>query len=62
MTETINCVCGYKKISERGQRAKCNPVDDAMDKSLKLCVSESDYDWESSDDDVEQGRLSLCHI
>lgn len=63
MMGTFNCVyetpCGWcskwdkrcdKKIPERGQRAKCNPVDDAMDKSLieaiKLCVSESDHDWE----------------
>lgn len=48
---TINCVyetpCGWcskwdkkcdKKISERGQRAKCNPVDDAMDDITKEYV------------------------
>lgn len=62
---TINCVyetpCGWcskwdkecdKKISKRGQRAKCNPVDDTMDDSLeealanKICVEESDHEWE----------------
>lgn len=65
MMGTFNCVyetpCGWcskwdkecdRKIPERGQRAKCNPVDDAMDDSLKetiankMCVEESDHDWE----------------
>lgn len=64
MIGTFNCVyetpCGWcskwdkkcdKKIPERGQRAKCNPVDDAMDvmdDSLtnKICQSESDHKWE----------------
>ena len=37
-----------RKIPERGQRAKCNPVDDVMDDSLtnKICQSESDHEWE----------------
>lgn len=62
---TMNCVyetpCGWcskwdkkcdKKIPERGQRAKCNPVDDVMDDSLKealankMCVEELDHEWE----------------
>ena len=65
MMGTINCIyetpCGWcskwdkkcdKKIPERGQRAKCNPVDDVMDYSLKeafankMCVEESDHEWE----------------
>ena len=65
MMGTINCVyetpCGWcskwdkkcdRKIPERGQRAKCNPVDDAIDSSLKevlvnkICVEESDHEWE----------------
>ena len=64
MIGTINCVyetpCGWcskwdkkcnKKMPERGQRAKCNPVDDVMDvidDSLinKICQSESDHEWE----------------
>ena len=65
MTGTINCVyetpCGWcsrwdkkcdNKIPERGQRAKCNPVDDVMDESIKkaitnkVCESESDHEWE----------------
>ena len=65
MIGTANCVyetpCGWcskwdkkcdKKIPERGQRAKCNPVDDVMDDSLKealankMCVEESDNEWE----------------
>lgn len=65
MMGTMNCVyetpCGWcskwdkkcdKKIPERGQRAKCNPVDDIMDDSLKealankMCVEESDHEWE----------------
>ena len=48
MFGTINCIyetpCGWcskwdkkcnKKIPERGQREKCNPVDDIMDESIK---------------------------
>ena len=65
MIGTINCVyetpCGWcskwdkkcdKKIAERGQREKCNPIDDAIDDSLKevlankMCVEESDHEWE----------------
>lgn len=64
MFGTINCIyetpCGWcskwdkkcnKKIPERGQRAKCNPVDDVMDvmdDSLtnKICQSESNHEWE----------------
>lgn len=69
MIGTINCVyetpCGWcskwdkkcdKKISERGQRAKCNLVDDAIDSTIeedvksvllnKTCNSESDHEWE----------------
>ena len=68
MIGTINCVyetpCGWcskwdkkcdKKITERGQRAKCNPVDDAIDDTAKeyaqsiltnkICVSEDDHEW-----------------
>ena len=54
---TINCVyetpCGWcskwdkkcdKKTPERGQRAKCNPIDDAA--ANKTCQSESDHEWE----------------
>ena len=54
---TINCVyetpCGWcskwdkkcdKKTPERGQRAKCNPIDDAA--ANKTCQSESDHKWE----------------
>lgn len=66
---TINCVyetpCGWcskwdkkcdRKIPERGQRARCNPVDDAINKvekeyikevlANKMCVEESDHEWE----------------
>lgn len=57
MIGTINCIYGWcskcnKKIPERGQRAKCNTVDDVMDESIKkvitnkICESESDYEWE----------------
>ena len=62
MMGTINCIyetpCGWcskwdkkcdRKIPERGQRVKCNPVDGVMDsdltKATKLCKSESDHDW-----------------
>lgn len=51
MMGTINCIyetpCGWcskwdkkcdKKIPERGQRTKCNPVDDAMDDTTKEYV------------------------
>lgn len=54
---TINCVyetpCGWcakwdkkcdRKTPERGQRAKCNPIDDAV--VNKMCQSESDHEWE----------------
>jgi hypothetical protein len=56
MMGTINCVyetpCGWcskwdkkcdKKASERGQRAKCNPIDDTF--TNKMCQSESDHEW-----------------
>lgn len=57
MMGTINCVyetpCGWcskwdkkcdKKTPERGQRANCNPIDDAA--ANKTCQSESDHEWE----------------
>ena len=57
MIGTINCVyetpCGWcskwdkkcdKKTPERGQRTKCNPIDDAA--VNKTCQSESDHEWE----------------
>lgn len=57
MMGTINCVyetpCGWcskwdkkcdKKTPERGQRAKRNPIDDAV--TNKICQSESDHEWE----------------
>lgn len=57
MTGTINCVyetpCGWcskwdkkcdQKAPERGQRAKCNLVDDAY--TNEMCQSESDHMWE----------------
>ena len=57
MMGTINCVyetpCGWcskwdkkcdKKAPERGQRIKCNPIDDAF--TNKTCQSESDHEWE----------------
>ena len=57
MMGTINCVyetpCGWcskwdkkcdKKAPERGQRIRCNPIDDAF--TNKMCQSESDHDWE----------------
>lgn len=65
MMGTFACVyetpCGWcskwdkkcdKKIPERGQREKVNPVDDAIDGSLKealinkMCIEESDHEWE----------------
>ena len=63
MTGTIDCVyetpCGWcskwdkkcdKKISEREQRAKYNPIDDDIENSLlkeiSSCVLESDHIWE----------------
>lgn len=61
MIGTINCIyetpCGWcskwdkkcdKKIPERGQREKCNLVDDAIDSSLsvdKVCQLK-DHEWE----------------
>ena len=57
MMGTINCVyetpCGWcskwdkkcdKKTPERGQRAKCNLIDDAA--TNKICQSEFDHEWE----------------
>ena len=65
MIGTVNCVyetpCGWcskwdkecdKKIAGRGNRVKCNPVDDAISDSFietivnKICKSESDHEWE----------------
>lgn len=61
MMGTFDCVyetpCGWcskwdkkcdRNIPERGQRVKCNPVDDAADKTLvnKMCKSESDHEQE----------------
>lgn len=69
MMGTINCVyetpCGWcskwdkecdKEIAGRGQRAKCNPIDDAIDNTTKehiknllvnkICESEEDHEWE----------------
>ena len=59
MNGTINCVyetpCGWcskwdkkcdKKIPERGQRVKCNPVDDVKAITNEVCESESDHEWE----------------
>ena len=65
MIGTVKCVyetpCGWcskwdkkcdNKIPERGQRAKCNPVDEVIDESIKkvitnkVCESESDHEWE----------------
>ena len=68
MMGTIDCVyetpCGWcskwdkkcdRKIADRGNRAKCKPVDDAMDETTgeyakeiltnKACESESDHEW-----------------
>ena len=57
MIGTFNCIyetpCGWcskwdkkcdKKTPERGQRAKCNPIDDAF--TNKMCQSEFDHEWE----------------
>ena len=57
MMGTRNCVyetpCGWcskwdkkcdKKTPERGQRAKCNLIDDAT--ANKTCQSEFDHEWE----------------
>ena len=69
MIGTMNCTyetpCGWctkwdkkcdRKIPERGQREKCNLVDDAADGTIKeyikelstnkICKSESDHQWE----------------
>ena len=65
MMGTVNCVyetpCGWcskwdkecdKKIAGRGNRVKCNPVDDAVGDSFteilinKACKSELDHEWE----------------
>lgn len=66
MIGTINCVyetpCGWcskwdkkcdNKIPERGQRAKCNPVDDVIDdigESIKFVYD----DWYGNDDIAEK--------
>ena len=57
MIGTFNCIyetpCGWcskwdkkcdKKAPERGQRAKCNLIDDAF--TNKMCQSEFDHEWE----------------
>lgn len=57
MIGTVNCVyeapCGWcskwdkkcdKKTPERGQREKCNLIDDAT--VNKMCKSECDHEWE----------------
>lgn len=76
MIGTINCVyetpCGWcskwdkkcdKKIPERGQRVKCNPVDDATGYANKMCIKESDHEWECSG--ISTGgttyRCKKCH-
>lgn len=65
MMGTINCVyetpCSWcskwdkkcdKQISERGQRVKINPVDDAAGDTIetvlinKMCQSDQDHEWE----------------
>lgn len=69
MIGTVNCVyetpCGWcskwdkkcdKKVSWRGQRVKCKPVDDAADDDVKerikstlinkVCESADDHEWE----------------
>lgn len=69
MMGTMNCVyetpCGWcskwdkecdRKISWQGNRAKCNPVDDAIEDkekeylesvfTNKICKEESDHEWE----------------
>ena len=56
MMGTFNCVyetpCGWcskwdkkcdKTIPERGQRAKCNPVDDALTMINQACIN---HEWE----------------
>lgn len=72
MMGTMNCVyetpCGWcskwdkkcdKKIPERGQRAKCNPVDDVMNDSLKevlvnkMCVEKSDHEVQNLLDSIK---------
>lgn len=58
MIGTINCVyetpCGWcskwdkkcdKKTPERGQRAKCNSINDVTAIN-RMCQSESDHEWE----------------
>lgn len=41
-----------EQLSQRGQRVKINPIDDAIDisliESVKMCESEYDNDWEIS--------------
>lgn len=53
-----------RKIPERGQRIKINPVDDAIDISLiepvKMCESESDHDWEISLSSEPEWRCRKC--
>ena len=70
MMGTINCVyetpCGWcskwdkkcdKKTPERGQRAKCNPIDDAT--VNKMCQSECDHEWECTGVSTE-GTTYTC--
>lgn len=86
MIGTINCVyetpCGWcskwdkkcdNKIPERGQRTKCNPVDeviDVIDESIKkvvtnkICESESDHEWEYTGVSTAGTtyRCKKCHV
>ena len=86
MIGTMNCVyetpCGWcskwdkecnKEIPKQGQRAKCNPIDDAIneiekeqfDKALtnKVC-SVSDHEWECVGADIEgfHYRCKKCSL
>ena len=74
MMGTINCIyetpCGWcskwdkkcdKKIPDRGQRVKSNPVDDATDAliSNEMCIEESDHEWECCGMSTE-GTVYIC--
>ena len=72
MIGTSNCVyetpCGWcskwdkkcdKKTPERGQRAKCNPIDDAF--TNKMCQSEFDHEWTIMTSNSTTGRIYICH-
>lgn len=53
-----------ERLSQRGQRVKINPVDDAIDISLiepvKMCESESDHDWEISLSSEPEWKCRKC--